>query len=62
MHKSNTEVAVIYSSIAQTYQDLENYTDALEYFELELKTHSINEESVINLDLRYNGGLITITI
>lgn len=46
LDKSNSEVAVIYSSIAQTYQDLDKYSDALKFFELELKTYSLNEESV----------------
>lgn len=46
LNKSNSDIATIYSSIAQTYQDLDNFKDALKFFELELKTHSINDESV----------------
>lgn len=46
LNKSNSEIAVIYSSIAQTYQDLDNFSNALKFFELELETHSINDESV----------------
>lgn len=47
LKKSNAEIAVIYSSIAQTYQDLDNYKEALKYFEFELKTSNSNDESVL---------------
>ena len=46
INRPNSELAVIYSSIGQTYQDLENYRKALEYFELELKINLMNPESV----------------
>jgi hypothetical protein len=46
LNKSKEEISVIYSSIAQTYQDLDNYEEALKYFELEIKTNCTSEESV----------------
>jgi predicted DNA-binding protein YlxM (UPF0122 family) len=48
LHKSKEDLSVIYSSIAQTCQDLHRYEDALKYFELEIKTFCANEESVKN--------------
>ena len=49
LKKSNAELAVIYSSIGQTYQDLESYKDALKYFELELKTNVTSDEAVLQV-------------
>lgn len=46
--KSNTDIATIYSSIAQTYEDLNDYENALKYFELEIITNVVNDESVRN--------------
>lgn len=38
-------MALIFASIAQTYQDLDNYREAIKYFELELQTFSANSIS-----------------
>jgi hypothetical protein len=38
-------MSLIYSSIGQTYQDLDNYREAIKYFELELQTFSANSIS-----------------
>lgn len=49
MKFSSSDMALIYSSIAQTYQDLDKYLDALKFYELELnETNTLNnKESVI---------------
>lgn len=46
MNIAKSELATIYSSIAQTYQDLNKYPEALKYFELELKTFCSDDETV----------------
>ena len=46
MGKTNAEMAVIYASIGQTYQDLDAYDKAVKYFQLELETNSLNMKSV----------------
>lgn len=46
LNKTNAEIAIIYSSIGQTYQDLEDFENALKYFQLELKFSQPSEESV----------------
>jgi tetratricopeptide (TPR) repeat protein len=43
--RSSSELAIIYASIGQTYQDLDKCHEALEYFELEMSTFSLNPES-----------------
>lgn len=43
--RPNSELSVIYASIAQTNQDLDRSEDALKYFELELNTFTLNSES-----------------
>ena len=39
---TNKEISLIYSSIAQTYQDLEDYNNSLEYYKHEL--NALNED------------------
>ncbi len=43
--RPNSELSIIYASIAQTHQDLDRNEEALKYFELELSTFTLNPES-----------------
>jgi hypothetical protein len=45
LSRPSPEMALIFSSIGQTYQDLDNYREAIKYFELELQTFSANSIS-----------------
>ena len=47
LDKDAKELALIYSSIAQTHQDLENIEEALVYYNLELKCVEGNYDLVI---------------
>lgn len=46
INSSSSELATIYSSLAQTYMDLNDFNHALEYFQLELSTNTMTAKSV----------------
>ena len=49
LNRPNSELALIYSSLSETCQDLNDLNKALEYYDLEIKTNSMDSETVIAL-------------
>ena len=46
INRPNSELALIYSSLSETCQDLNDLNKALEYYDLEMKTNSMDIETV----------------
>lgn len=49
LNRPNTELALIYASLAQTSQDLEDFKLSLEYYDLEIKTNMDSESVFIKI-------------
>ena len=46
INRPNSELALIYSSLSETCQDLNDLNKVLEYYDLEMKTNSMDIETV----------------